>query len=158
MEAVREAVPADETRIAELVEEFLYGVVSQRGGRLLVDPDRDRGGPGAPKPWPGAPGEDPGRLVLVGTLDSVVTGVAVCHHEDRGVDRRHGVLDVCYVEPEARGLGLGQLLVERALAWLEARGCAGVDGLALPGDRPAKSFFEAAGFKARAITMYRELG
>jgi GNAT superfamily N-acetyltransferase len=158
MEAVREAVPADGTRVAELVEEFLAGVVSQRGGRLLVDPDREPGGPGGSPAWPGRPGDDPDRLVLVGTLDAVVTGVAVCHHEDRGTHRRHGVLDVCYVEPEARGLGLGQLLVEGALAWLEAHGCAGVDGVALPGDRPAKSFFEAAGFKARAITMYRELG
>ncbi len=94
----------------------------------------------------------------MGTLDDVVTGVAVGRHEGRGAQGRWGILDVCYVEPAARGLGLGQLLVEAVLAWLGAEGCTGVDGVALPGDRTAKSFFESAGFKARAITMHRTLG
>ena len=75
-------------------------------------------------------------------------------------DRRAagGVLDACYVEPEARGVGMGRLLMEAAVAWLEEPGCAGVDGTALPGDRQAKNFFESAGFKARMLTMHRALG
>jgi len=97
-------------------------------------------------------------LVVMGTLDGVVTGMAVCHHEERGIHGRQGRLDACYVEPGARGVGLGRLLLDTALAWLESEGCAGADGVALPGDRTAKSFFEAAGFKARMITMHRPLG
>ena len=68
------------------------------------------------------------------------------------------MLDACYVEPGARGVGLGRLLLDAAVAWLEAQGCPGVDGVALPGDRAAKSFYESAGFKARLLTMHRALG
>jgi GNAT superfamily N-acetyltransferase len=151
MEAVREADPADQERFDELVAELVAAVVSQRGGALLADPDQ------APRTLSGLL-DDRSRLVLVATLDLVVTGVAVCHHEDRPGHGRQGVVDACYVEPGARGVGLGGLLLERATAWLESEGCAGIDGVALPGDRSAKRFFEAAGFKARMITMHRQLG
>jgi hypothetical protein len=49
------------------------------------------------------------------------------------------------------------LLLDTAVTWLEDHRCQGVDGIALPGDRAAKNFFESAGFKARMLTMYREL-
>jgi hypothetical protein len=32
-----------------------------------------------------------------------------------------------------------------------------VDGIALPGDRQAKNFYESAGFKARMLTMHRRI-
>jgi GNAT superfamily N-acetyltransferase len=67
------------------------------------------------------------------------------------------MLDACYVEPGARGVGLGRLLLDTTASWLAARGCRGVDGVALPGDREAKNFYESAGFKARLLTMHREL-
>ena len=41
---------------------------------------------------------------------------------------------------------------------MEERGCRWVDGTALPGDRGAKNFYESAGFKARLLTMHRDLG
>jgi ribosomal protein S18 acetylase RimI-like enzyme len=155
-EAVREALPVDHQRFAELLAELVEGIVTQRGGSLLIDPDRR--GSGTVVPPLSELLDDGHRLVLVGTLDDVVTGVMVCHHEDRAGHGRHGVLDACFVEPEARGVGLGHLLLDSALAWLGSQGCVGVDGAALPGDRAAKSFFEAAGFKARVITMHRPLG
>jgi GNAT superfamily N-acetyltransferase len=151
MEAVREAVLADEERFGELMAELMAGIVSQRGGSLLVDPDHAPGGLSGLL-------DDHSRLVLVGTLDGVVTGVAICHHEERAGHGRQGVFDACYVEPGARGMGLGGLLLDRATAWFESLGCVGIDGVALPGDRSAKRFFEAAGFKARMITMHRRLG
>ena len=93
--------------------------------------------------------------MLVGTLDGVVTGFACGHVLEPGRGVRRGMLDACYVEPEARGVGLGHRLLEAALAWFEERGVTGIDGTALPGDRQAKNFFESAGFKARMLTMYR---
>jgi GNAT superfamily N-acetyltransferase len=166
MEAVRAAAADDLPRLVELAEELVDAVIAQRGGPLLIDPD-DGDGPGD-----GDLGGDPGRrgarlrrwmdadhtLVLAGTLDQVVTGFAVCHLEDRGGHGRCGVLDACYVEPEARGVGLGRALIEASVAWLEERGCRWVDGTALPGDRAAKNFYESAGFKARMLTMHREIG
>ncbi|MBV8949825.1 MAG: GNAT family N-acetyltransferase, partial [Actinobacteria bacterium] len=69
-----------------------------------------------------------------------------------------GALDACYVEPEARGVGVGRALLDDLVRWFESTGCRGVDAAALPGDRDTKNFFEAAGFKARLITMHRALG
>ena len=151
------AVPSDEERFDELVAEFVSCMVAQRGGALLVDPDPGAGHAVVSRPLPDLIA-DARCLVVMGTLDGVVTGMAVCHHEERGIHGRQGRLDACYVEPGARGVGLGRLLLDTALAWLESEGCAGADGVALPGDRTAKSFFEAAGFKARMITMHRPLG
>ena len=41
--------------------------------------------------------------------------------------------------------------------WCAARGCFGVDSLALPGDRHSKNFFESFGLVARAIIVHRPL-
>jgi GNAT superfamily N-acetyltransferase len=157
MEAVRTATAEDTGRLGELADEFLQGVTSMRGGALLVDPAGDRlGGTGLAGRLAALLGD--GRcLVLVGTIDDAVTGFALCHLEDLGGHGRRGVLDACYVEPGARGVGVGRLLLDTAMTWLDEHGCTGVDSTALPGDRGAKNFFESAGFKARLLTMYREL-
>ncbi len=66
-------------------------------------------------------------------------------------------VDACYVGAGARGRGLGRHLLDEMVGWARQHGCIGIDGVALPGDRHAKSFFESAGFKARLLTMHREL-
>ncbi len=156
MEAVREAVPADGPRVGELVAELVAAIAPQRGGSLLVDPERAWSG-GALAGAVGRLVDDDRYLVAVGTLDGVVTGVAVCHHDDRGGHGRLGTLDACYVDPGARGQGLGRLLLDAVTAWCAAHGCQGIDGVALPGDRAGKNFYEGAGFKARLLTMHRRL-
>ena len=55
------------------------------------------------------------------------------------------------------GSGWGGSCSTRSVRWLREQGCVGVDGTALPGDRGAKNFYESAGFKARMLTMHREL-
>lgn len=154
MESVRAAVPEDRARFEELAAAHLGGVVTQRGGATLLAEmgasPLDVLGPGTFE----SVLEDPDRLVLAGLLDSFPAGFAVCHVRRLAGGELIGVIDACFVEPEARGVGLGQLLIRSAMEWLEAEGCSGVDGLALPGDRLAKGFFEAAGFKARLLTMH----
>jgi len=100
---------------------------------------------------------DPRRCVLVGTLDDVVVGLAVAHVEAVG-ESSIGIVDGCYVEPPARGVGVGGALLEQLLTWFARAGCLGIDATALPGDRTTKGFLEAAGFKARLLTMHRPLG
>jgi GNAT superfamily N-acetyltransferase len=151
------AGPEDAERLGDLSDEFLEAIASVRGGSLLIDPAAvPTGATGLAGRLP-ALLEDEERRVLVGTIDEFVAGFALCHLEDRGGHGRWGVLDACYVEPGARGVGVGRLLLDTAVTWLEERGCTGIDGVALPGDRGAKNFFEAAGFKARMLTMYRKL-
>jgi hypothetical protein len=48
-------------------------------------------------------------------------------------------------------------MIELVVAWCAARGCAGVDAPALPGNRPAKAFFEDNGFVARLLVMHQPL-
>jgi GNAT superfamily N-acetyltransferase len=156
MEAVREAVPEDGPRLGELVAELVAAIAPQRGGSQLIDPERGWTAAGLAESLTRLLDDDR-HVVLVGTLDGVVTGVAVCHHDGRAGHGRRGTLDACYVEPEARGQGLGGLLLDGAMAWFTGHGCHGVDGVALPGDRAAKNFYEGAGFKARLLTMHRRL-
>ncbi len=157
MEAVRTAVDGDAARVLEMAAELSDTVGAQRGGSLLLAASDGRAGPDGGGHRLDRLLADESALVLVGTLDDVVTGFGVCHVEDLGPAGPLGVLDACYVEPGARGVGLGRLLLDSSVSWLAARGCRGVDGLALPGDRGAKNFYESAGFKARMLTMHRRI-
>jgi len=96
------------------------------------------------------------RRVVLATHRGVVVGLAVGRIEEVG-EASIGVIDACYVEPPARRAGAGRALVQALAGWFGTAGCRGIDAPALPGDRAAKSLLEAAGFKARLITMHRAL-
>jgi GNAT superfamily N-acetyltransferase len=100
---------------------------------------------------------DPKRELVVGTLDGMVVGYGVGRTEDLGGDEVLGRVEALYVDPPARGVGVGEVVLARLLDWFAGQGCTGVDALALPGDRDTKSFFEAAGFKTRLLVMHRPL-
>jgi len=68
-----------------------------------------------------------------------------------------GQIECCYVEEEARGVGVGTALMDSMVAWCSQRGCRDVDALALPGDRLSKQRFEGAGFTARLLVLNRPL-
>jgi GNAT superfamily N-acetyltransferase len=68
------------------------------------------------------------------------------------------LVEFCYVEADARGVGVGTALMAAAVDWSAGRGCEEVDALALPGDRATKQRLEAAGFTARLLTLSRRLG
>ena len=156
MEQVRTAETGDLGRLIELVADYH----TERTGRRGADLVRPGDGLGALPPATEASlapyVSDGERAALLGTLDDWVAAVALCRI-DRGGGGRRGVLDVCFVEPGAREVGLGHLLLEHALDWFTVSGCEGVDGTALPGDREAKNFFESAGFKARRLVMHKPL-
>lgn len=100
---------------------------------------------------------DDATLVVVGTIDEVPVGYAVA----RLVAMRDGtqlsrITDLFTLEG-ARGVGVGETMMDEVLAWSEDHGCFGVDSLALPGDRHTKNFFESFGLVARAIVVHRSL-
>ena len=147
----------DADRCSELCRQALDALQHVRGGPLFSR--RETGLVAKALLRPGGLDRlmaDGRRRVLVGTVDDAVVGLAVGHLDAVG-ETSLGIIDACYVEPEARGVGVGRVLVDNLTAWFTSSGCRGVDVTALPGDRETKNFLEGAGFKARLLTMHRPL-
>lgn len=157
MEAVRKAAPGDAHDLVALAAQCVRGLADQRGGPLLLAHHQPPlAGIFEPEAF-AALLADRTRLTMVGTIHDAVMGVALGRIETLRDGDRLGQLDGCYVDPGARSIGLGHLLVDSLVAWFETEGCIGIDGMALPGDRDGKNFFESAGFKARLLVMHRAI-
>jgi ribosomal protein S18 acetylase RimI-like enzyme len=153
-EAARPATSADLPRLVELAAAGVAEQVDARGGSVWSVREA-RALPAGPSLADDI--ADPERLVLVGTIDDAVVGYAAVRTEELRDGRRLGVVTDIHVEPGARAVGVGERLIEDVLAWCKERGCAGVDALALPGNRETKNFFETFGFTARALVVHRSL-
>ena len=101
---------------------------------------------------------DPGHGAWVGTVDDEVIGYLVARTEELADGRRLGVVEDVFVDEMARGIGVGEALMDSALGWFRAAECFGADAVALPGMRETKNFFETFGFTARLIVVHRRLG
>ncbi len=154
MDSARPAEPADLPTILDLARELAAELTPMRGGsiwsRYEVRPAVDRAAYAALL-------ADPDAHVVVGEVDRVTVGYGVATAEPLHDGARLGVVPELFVTPEARAVGVGEQVLLQLVAWCEARGCVGVDALALPGHRAAKNFFEQSGFSARAIVMHRDL-
>ena len=62
-----------------------------------------------------------------------------------------------FVEPDARGVGIGEALLDCVIEWARTHQALAIDSIVLPGNREGKNFFERFGLVARAIHVYREL-
>jgi hypothetical protein len=156
VEAVRKAEPADAHDLVALSSACVLGLADQRGGPLLIAHRPELAGAFETDAF-AARLADPTRLTLVGTIDQVVMGMALGRIETLRDGDRLGQLDGYYVDPGARSVGLGHLLIDSMMSWFEAERCIGADGIVLPGDRNGKNFFESAGFKARLLVMHRAI-
>jgi GNAT superfamily N-acetyltransferase len=157
VEGMRPARREDGGRCGELCREALEELQGARGGPLFVR--RETGLIAKALMRPGGLDRllaDPRRRVLLGTVDEAVVGMATGRLDAVG-ETALGIIDVCYVEPGARGVGVGKALLDGLVTWFATAGCRGVDINALPGDRATKNLLEASGFKARLITMHRSL-
>jgi ribosomal protein S18 acetylase RimI-like enzyme len=152
VEGVRPAVSADLPLLAALAEQAVLEQVGSRGGRVWAAREA-RAVPAETSLQ--ADLDSSSAVVLAGTIDDVVVGYLVARTEMLRDGSVLGSLSDVYVEPAARDVGIGELLVEAALAWCDEHRCAGVDATVLPGNRATKNFFESMGFTARAITVHR---
>ena len=154
MESARPATAADVVRLVELAEQAIAELTPTKGGDIWARREARR-----------APYDesfitdlaDDDRLVLVGEIQGAVIGYAVVHVEPLRDDGSLGIINDIYVEPDARDVGVGECLMDAIVAWCSARRCVGIDGLALPGNRATKNFFETFGLVARAIVVHRRL-
>ena len=157
VESVRPAHRGDQHRVGELCKAAVDHLAGARGGPLYVR--REAGLVAKALLRPGGLDRllaDPRRRVLVGSVGDAVVGVAVGHLDVVG-EAMVGVVDGCYVDPEARRVGVGRALLAGLVEWFAGTHCRGIDAAALPGDRAMKSLLEASGFKARLITMHRDM-
>jgi GNAT superfamily N-acetyltransferase len=100
---------------------------------------------------------DPEQCVLVGFVGGAVVGYAIATEVQLRDGTSVAEVGELFVEPPARGVGVGEALMEGLLEWSAERGCIGIDARALPGDRATKNFFESFGLVARAISVHRDL-
>ena len=152
MEDARVADDAELARVAELARELRRELRGERGGTLWETREA------RPEPLEDAImalSKRDDALVVVGTTEDAVVGYGIARWEPLRDGTRLGVIDEIYVEPEARAVGVGELVIERLFAFCVEAGCLGVDATALPGHRQAKNFFERAGFTARSLVMHR---
>jgi len=101
--------------------------------------------------------EDPTTFMVVGCIDEVVVGYGVVRLQAMTDGQNLGVISDLFTHPDARGVGIGELMMKLVVEWCQERGCIGVDAVALPGNRETKNFFETFGLKARAIIVHRSL-
>lgn len=102
-----------------------------------------------------------GRPCLVATIDDVPVGYCVLDIGYTNGSSRDGqlVLDLeqFFVEPDARRVGVGSLLLAAAARVGRLAGCIRCEMSVLPGHREAKNFCEQHGLKARSIRMSGQL-
>jgi GNAT superfamily N-acetyltransferase len=154
MEGARPATEADLAEIANLARAAKSELGAQKGGRVWL---RREARSEPLEAGFAAALDDEAQLLLVGTIDDAPVGYASVRVESLPDGSRLAVLQDLYVDPEAREVGVGQVLMETALRWSAEAGCFGIDSLALPGDRETKNFFESSGLVARAIIVHRAL-
>jgi GNAT superfamily N-acetyltransferase len=151
MELARPATDSDRAACSVLLEDALSGAAIMRGGRALL-------GAATPESLLARWANRVDACLLVGEFEEAVVGVlGATVAPARAALGMRAFVECCYVEPLARGVGVGSALMELAVQWAAVRGCAEVDALALPGDRATKQRLEAAGFTARLLTLSRRL-
>ena len=67
------------------------------------------------------------------------------------------VIEVVYVEPSSRNVGLGERLVLDAVGFAKSTGRSRVLGRALPGDRETKNVFERTGLVSQLIVVGKQI-
>jgi GNAT superfamily N-acetyltransferase len=154
-EAVHRATDADLGELTRLSRLLIDELGGQRGGRawylrsgksepLSVDLRRAL--------------HDPDAYVVVGTYAHSAVGYVTARLQSQPDGTTWAVVDDVYVEPDARGVGVGEALLDGVLEWAAGCGCTAVDAVVLPGMRESKNFFERFGLVARSISVQRRLG
>lgn len=156
MEAARTAQAADLDAVVALARQGIAELTPHRGGSVFSR--REVHAEPLPDAIEGAvTGTDPRRRGVVGTVDDVVVGYGLAHVETLHDGACLVVVTDLYVDPDARGIGVGEAMMDELVAYARSVGAIGIDAVALPGDRQTKNFFETFGLTARAIVVHRSL-
>ncbi len=120
MELARPARAEDRQSCTRLLSLALVAAESMRGGAALVG---DNTTVSLLERWTRS---DEGTHLVVGEYEGAVVGLLAVTAGDGPRGLTNGLIECCYVETGARGVGVGTALMEAALGWCTERGCAGV--------------------------------
>jgi len=154
-EAARQAQAPDLPALVHLAGAARAELESTRGGRVFFAEDPRWSEPDA---CLGTWIDDPDHLVVVGMIDEHIVGYGSVHLDDLHTGERLGVIDDLFVLEGARGVGVGEMMMDELVAFCRGHHCVGIDAVALPGNRATKNFFETFGLVARAIVVHRAFG
>lgn len=154
MEAARPAEAGDITRLSELARVARAEMDPLRGGPVFLNREA-RPEPVDDSLSAALAADD--QFVVAGTVNDFVVGYSVARLEPLRDGQRLGVIEDLFVEEGARGVGVGEAMMNLVLGWFSALDVMGVDALALPGDRTTKNFFERSGFTARLLVMHHKV-
>jgi GNAT superfamily N-acetyltransferase len=94
-------------------------------------------------------GERPYAEVLIGEIDGVARGFALFFHNFSTFEGRPGIyLEDLFVEPQARGSGLGKALLGHLARLAVERDCARLEWAVLDWNEPSIAFYKALGARA----------
>lgn len=154
MESVRYATSDDVETLCGFAAQLAHELIPMRGGALwaaqesLIEPLGEA--------FETLLASDDSNIVI-GLLEGSPMGFGVALVRRLNDGTLLGDITEIWVEPEARAVGLGELILASLTEFCAERGCIGVDARALPGHRQTKNFFEEQGFTARMLTMHRTL-
>lgn len=155
--AARAAVETDASAIAVIAEAIREELAPLRGGAVLLA-QNDRRAMGRSGDITAAePSDTASTAAFVGTIDDVVVGLATVSVEELLDGSRLGVIGELGVLLGARGVGVGEAMLDEVLAFCRHERCRGIDSYALPGTRETKNFFETFGFTARLLVVHTNL-
>ncbi|MEO5841544.1 MAG: GNAT family N-acetyltransferase [Acidimicrobiales bacterium] len=147
--AARHAAVDELALLRHFAEESKADRLNERGGAVLEQLD--------PRPaLDEARLADHDVLLALGTYADVAFGYAHAAVADVDGTRIVRMYDV-FVEPDARGVGVGEALLAFVFDWAREQRASAIDSIVLPGNREGKNFFERYGLVARAIHVYRAL-
>jgi GNAT superfamily N-acetyltransferase len=150
----RAATVDDLPMLVELYRAYRSALVDERGGTTHLL--KEALGEPLEGPFSSIVGDDQ-WLILIGTFDEAAAGLAAARIEMLPDGSHLVTVEVIYVDPQAREVGVGEQLLNTVIRWAAERGAAGVDVRVLPGMRASKNFLEGSGFAARLLVMHHKL-
>ena len=99
---------------------------------------------------------DTQKAIVIGEYEHYPLGymlIELLTIDDKSATNIHEV----FVDPDARGVGIGEVIMDFTIDWSRANGSALIMGRTFPGDRATKNFFERFRITARLIEVSKEL-
>ena len=152
--STRPVGPEDIDAVADLAREARQEALEYRGGERWLATEA------APEPLENRLSPlvaDPTAVLIAGIWEEEVVGYGWARRIDRLDGSSIARIEELFVTPEARSVGVGELLFDALKQWAREQHLVAIDAFVLPGHREAKNFFETFKMTAHALIMHTRL-